>query len=70
MYAIKKTEFYYGPKQINSYVIDGLSCSKALFKTKAEALTIVEILDNSVYYLKNNEYSRPDYKVVRVNKTD
>lgn len=66
MYAIRKTRFFFGPRTEKSYVYDGFTGRRAEFRLRAEAESVCKMLDSEVYITEHNEYSRPEYKVVRV----
>lgn len=67
MYAIRKTQNFFGPSTIKTYVTDGFRAdSRAEFATKREALACAYMLDDAAYYTAHNESGRAEYRVVRV----
>lgn len=67
MYAIRKTRHFFGQHTEKSYVVDGFAGEKrAEFATRAEAQSIVDLLDATRYNLAHNECARPEYRVTRI----
>jgi len=70
MYAIRKTRFFFGPREEKSYVIDNFASTshdvRAEFRVRAAAEAVRQQLDDAVYHTAHNESGRPDYKVVRI----
>jgi len=67
-YVIRTTHFFYGPREEKGLFHDFYDggMDPLTFDTREEAQEYVERLESGVYYLKNNESSRPNYKVVTI----
>lgn len=65
MYAIKVTRNFFGPRTAKGYLTDAAG-DRATFSARADADATIEMMDSGAYHLDHNEYSRPEYKVVRV----
>ena len=68
MYAIRIIRNFYGPKTVKSYVTDNYSENgiKTEYRFRAEAESIVKMLNEETYFTAHNESSRPEYHIVRV----
>lgn len=64
-YAIVYTRYYNGPSARRDLVTDEW-CEAAIFEDREDAVECVDELQSERYYLANNEYQRPRYRIYPV----
>jgi len=60
-YQITVTRHFYGPVENHSRYMD--DDNQPWVGSHAEARAKIDELNNRVYYLSHNEYTRPDYRI-------
>ena len=67
MYVIKQTREFYGPRTERSLVL-GEDFMALTFATRKAAKAWIAEAYGERYYQAHNEYGRPDYKVIALNR--
>ena len=64
-FGVKAIRYWYNSDDTKEIACDGIGLP-LIFDTKLQAVAWIESADQTVYETEHNEYSRPEYKAVRV----
>lgn len=67
-YVIRQTRTYYGPAETKSLVLRDDGQHALTFATLREAREWIDGANSERYYQANNEYGRPEYKILPANR--